>query len=95
MFGEALKIIKLNSTTKKGYEISIIEAVEAPKLSILEKIKKLAKVAKTRERTMSHKFDPPIVKTSFTDSLLMNKKGSIIMAMIIESITRRVNGDTL
>lgn len=40
-------------TTKNGYAISKMEAVEAPRIFMLEKIKKLANAANAKEIIMS------------------------------------------
>ena len=80
--------------TKKGYDISMTEAVEAFKFLMLEKIKKLARVAKAIERTMSGKLVLPETRTSFIEPLLKNTNGNMMTAAMIESMNKRVIGAT-
>ena len=71
-----------------------MEAVEASKFLMPEKIKKFAKVARTMEIIIKNQVVLPKFSKFFTDPLSKNTNGSIITAAKIESINKRVSGET-
>lgn len=60
---------------------------------MLEKIKKLASIARMIEMTTSHKFVLPELNKSFIEPLLKNTNGNIITAAIIELMNKSVIGE--
>lgn len=87
--------MKLNKTTKNGYAISIMEASDAFRFLILEKIRKFAKVAKTPETIISSRTVFPELITFFKCSPLEITKGKVITAAKSELINKRVMGEIL
>ena len=94
IFGVDRNMIKLNNTIKKGYAISIIEAVEAPKFFILVKLKKFAIATRTAQIKMRTHVDFSIVSTFFIWIALKKINGIIIQANNAECINKRMSGDT-
>lgn len=72
----------------------MIDAVDAPKLLILEKIKKFASVAKMTEPIINNRLVEPEFSTAFIEPLLKNINGNISIAVITESMNTNVIGDT-
>jgi len=93
MFGVERKMMKLKSTTKNGYAISMMDAVEAPNIFMPEKMRKLASAAKTTEATMSQRMVPREEKMVFIDPPSKNKKGNTSIAVNSELIKRYASGD--
>ena len=87
------KSIKLNNTTKNGYAISIIEAADAPKLLMPEKIKKFANVAKSAEIRINDKVVFPEPNKDFKELLLKNIKGNVINVAKNEVPNKRIIGE--
>ena len=71
-----------------------MEAVEASKFLMPDKIKKFAKVAKAIEIIIKDQVVLPECSKFFIDPLSKNTNGNIIIAAKIESINKRVNGET-
>lgn len=70
----------------------MIDAVEASRFLIPEKIKKFAKVARTIETITKIQFVFPETNTSLIEPLLKNKKGNMMIAVIIELMKTSVAG---
>lgn len=72
-----------NKTTKNGYAISKIDAVDAPIILIAEKMKKLAAVATAFERKINPRFTLPGLNNVFKKPLPSANKsiGRIIIAI--------------
>ena len=94
MFGVERKNMKVKRTTKNGYAISKNEAVEAPRILMAERIKKLAPIARTMESIMSGQLFFPEFNKVFIE-LSKNTNGNIIIAVNIEFINNRASGERL
>lgn len=92
--GVILNKIILNRTTKNGYAISMTDADEAPICLMAEKIKKLAKVAKSKDSKIKAKFCWPEPSNVFTPSRLKKTSGKTMTAVTIEFIKSRAIGET-
>ncbi len=80
--------------TKNGYAISKIDAVDAPSILIPEKIKKFANVAKTTAIKIKPRLNFPELSSIFTDCPSNKSIGRVIMAISIELINNKANGET-
>lgn len=81
-FNEVLKKIILNIMTKKGYAISKIEAVEAPRVWIAEKIRKLAKTARAEEAMINNIFSLSNENKLFIPEKSKNIKGMQMISVM-------------
>ncbi len=72
----------------------MIEAVEAPRVFIPEKIRRLAMAAKTTSARINQRFAFPDIRTFFIDPSLQNINGNMIIAEITELMNKRVIGET-
>ncbi len=94
-FGVDLKRMRLNNTTKKGYAISTIDAVEASSCLILVKIKKFAMIMSIAEIRMRKIVFLPDANNVLTEPLSKKINGNMIHTAIIELINKRVIGETV
>lgn len=94
-FKFVLKKRKLNKITKKGYAISRIAAVEAPRDFIPEKMKKFANAAKITERKIRPRLSPPEFNNILTDGLSNKSIGRVITAKSNELVASNAKGETL
>ncbi len=69
-----------------------MDAVDAPKILIPEKIKKFASAAKTIEPMINAIFVGPELNTAFIEPLLKNTNGNMIIAVITELMNNSVIG---
>ena len=93
MLSSDLKKIKLKRTTKNGYEISIIDALEDPNDFIPESIKKLAHIAKITTRIISSRFIFPKPKNVFIELFCQKMNGNIVIVVSNEVINKKANGE--
>lgn len=70
----------------------MIEAVEAPRIFIPEKIKTFATVARMTVRIIKNKLGLVTIKTFFIEPWLKNINGETTNAAIIESINTKTTG---
>jgi len=93
MFSFDWKKIKLKRTTKNGYEISIIDALEDPIDFIPESIKKLAHIAKITASIMSSRFVFSKPKNAFIELFCQKMNGNINIVVSNEVINKKANGE--
>ena len=72
-----------------------MDAEEAPKSLIPEKMKKFARAARTTDVTMSDILVFPEFKIVWIESPLKNINGKTMIAVIIESINKSAIGEIL
>jgi hypothetical protein len=82
----------VKSITKNGYAISNVEAFDAPKILMLEKIKKLASNAKRRERTTKAQVLGGILNIAGTTDRSKIKNGSSTITLLRLLIKRSRRG---